>query len=149
MAVGAYDSVKGKAARASCAANLRGLYTATTSFVEEQGHWPQISTQDIKKPAYAEAWVGALSKYGIASRNWICSSVQLALRGHDFVAYPRVDYLGMPFGPEPRAAYQWPNQPWFVERGDMHGDGNLLILTNGRLLSLEEFRRDARSMAEQ
>lgn len=145
MAAQAYSSLRGKAERASCVNNLTGLYAAASAYVTDQGQWPQISTRDVHQPAYAEAWIAALSPYGISGKNWICNSVQYALKGHDYAAYPRVDYLAMPFGPEPRAAYQWANQPWFVERGDMHGDGNLMVFTSGQVKSLQDFRRDVRA----
>lgn len=140
MAIGTYTSLQGKAERASCVNNLRGLYAATASYVDEQGQWPQISTKDVQNLEYAKAWIAALSRYGIGPTNWICKSVQFALHGQDYMKYPRVDYIAMPFGPGARDAYRWANQPWFVERGDMHGDGNLMIFPNGQVRSLQEFR---------
>jgi hypothetical protein len=31
---------------------------------------------------------------------------------------------------------QWPRQPWFVETGDVHGNGNLVVFTDGSISDL-------------
>ncbi len=33
--------------------------------------------------------------------------------------------------------HQWPRQPWFVEAGDVHGHGNLIIFTDGSISDLK------------
>jgi hypothetical protein len=46
---------------------------------------------------------------------------------------PRIDYIPMPFDDKPTTPHQWPRQPWFVEAGDVHGHGNLIIFTDGSI----------------
>ncbi len=29
--------------------------------------------------------------------------------------------------------HKWPRQPWFIETGDVHGNGNLIIYTDGSI----------------
>ena len=46
----------------------------------------------------------------------------------------------------PRTPFKWPTHPWFVERGDVHGDGQLVIFTNSEVKSLKEiFRHPVRT----
>ena len=129
---------EGKAARAACQSNLRVLYTGAPAYLTDNEVWPQIPTTDIHDPQYAIAWVKVFQPYGVAPKNWICPAVQKALGNMDYNQYPRVDYFAMPFGDKPRAAFLYPTQPWFVERADIHGDGNLVIFTNGSTGSVQE-----------
>ena len=137
LLIQSFDSLRGKAERAKCESNLRSLFVATASYVEDQKTWPQISTQDYGKPAYVDAWVAALTPYGIARINWICPSAQRAFENIDYVAKPRLDYMPTPFGPEPREPYMYSMQPWFIERGDVHGSGNLMIFTDGKIRAVK------------
>jgi hypothetical protein len=49
----------------------------------------------------------------------------------------RVDYVAMPFDDKPTTPHQWPRQPWFVETVDVHGNGNLIIFTDGSISDLK------------
>lgn len=144
MLVPAVASMRGKAERASCANNLRGLYAGAHSYVQDHQSWPQVSTRDIRDPGYALAWIQALEKYSISRKNWTCPSVQRTMGNPDIYddRAARVDYFATPFDSKPMSPFRWPTQPWFIERGDVHGDGNLIIFTNGQLKSLTEVRRD-------
>ena len=140
MLVPVFQRLQGRAELQSCVGNLKGLYAAGTSYVQDQGHWPQIETKDVQRPAYALAWIAAFRPYGIAEINWLCPSVQRQLRNPDYLNpnHARVDYLATPFDSSPRTAYKWPTQPWFVERGDVHGEGQMVIFTNAEVKSLKE-----------
>ena len=140
MLMPAFKHLLGRAERQNCVGNLKSLYTAAASYVQDQGQWPQIPPQNVQRPEYARAWVASFQAYGIGAKNWVCPSVQRQL-GNPDVTLPenaRVDYLATPFGPEPRAAFKWTSQPWFVERGDMHGDGQMVIFTNAEVKSLKD-----------
>lgn len=140
----AVAGIRGKAERASCESNLRGLYVGANSYIQEHGSWPQISTKDLQKPPYAKAWITALEPYAISRKNWICPSVQRSMGNPDYYKdqATRVDYYATPFDSKAQSPYRWPTQPWFIERGDVHGDGNLIIFTNGHIKSLTDVRRD-------
>ena len=49
----------------------------------------------------------------------------------------RADYFAMPFDNKPTTPHQWPRQPWFVETADVHGNGNLIIFTDGSISDLK------------
>jgi type II secretory pathway pseudopilin PulG len=131
-----------RAAKANCMSNLKSLYVAANLYTQEQGHWPQVDNNTFGTPAFTQAWVTALSQYGIYPINWTCPTIQRDLGTPD-VNQPgaaRLDYIGTPFGPQPQAPYKYSTQPWFVERGDVHGDGNMLIFSNGQIMSLSDAR---------
>ena len=45
----------------------------------------------------------------------------------------RIDYVPTPFDDKPTTPHEWPRQPWFIETGDVHGNGNLIIFTDGSI----------------
>jgi len=55
----------------------------------------------------------------------------------------RVDYNATPFDPEPQTPYKWTTQPWFVEVGNFHGEGPLIIFSSGQVKSLEQHMHDS------
>jgi prepilin-type N-terminal cleavage/methylation domain-containing protein len=144
MLMPVFGSLKGKAELQSCVGNLKGLYTAASSYVQDQGHWPQIETKDVQRKDYARAWREAFRPYGIGPINWVCPTVQRQLRNPDIVkdSDARIDYLATPFDAGPRTPYKWPTHPWFMERGDVHGDGQLIIFTNSEVRTLKEVFRN-------
>jgi prepilin-type N-terminal cleavage/methylation domain-containing protein len=142
LLIPAVAGVRSRIEKASCIANLRGLYGAANSYTQQYGHWPQISTTLLKSKSreYDKQWIAMLQPYGLSEKNWICPSTQ-RLMGSPDVTKPeltRSDYLAMPFDDKPMTPYRWSNQPWFVERGAPHGSGNFVILTNGRVVDLKE-----------
>lgn len=142
MVFGVMADMQYRADRASCVANLKSLYTGAAVYLQQQGQWPQIDPQLVSgdDKAYANAWINALATSGVARTNWICPSVQRLMHSPD-ITQPdnvRVDYIATPFDTKEMTPYRWPKQPWFVERGSVHGGGNLIIWTNGQIVSLKE-----------
>lgn len=129
-----------RAYRVACAANLKSLYIAAAGSVQDNQHWPQIRLNSGNTKEYSEAWATALKPYGIAPANWICPGIQARL-GNPNYSDPknfRADYSATTFDDNPATPYRWPNQPWFLERADVHGSGQLLILTDSRVIDLKE-----------
>jgi type II secretory pathway pseudopilin PulG len=147
LCIPSFAWVQGRMDRAACINNLKGLHLGASSFLQEQGTWPQIPASDPGGDAYSRAWILALGKYGVPEEAWHCPTVQRTF-GRNIPSNgetrKRVDYFATPFGEGPRVAYRWATQPWFAERGDLHGDGNMLILGSGEVLSLKEVYKDAR-----
>lgn len=143
MVFGIMADVQYRADRAGCVANLKTLYTGAAIYLQQQGQWPQIDPKLISggSTAYASGWIDALSTCGVARNNWICPSVQRLLHNPDFTQPDniRVDYIATPFDTKEMTPYLWPKQPWFVEKGSVHGGGgNLIIWANGQIVSLKE-----------
>jgi type II secretory pathway pseudopilin PulG len=141
----AFSYMRDRAERVKCVNNLHNLYAAGSAYVTDTNSWPQIVITDLEDPAYAQSWIDAFTPYQISRVNWICASIQRALGDppYEDSAHARVDYIGSPFDNTPRAAMQWPEHPWFIERGNMHGEGNLIIFTNGAVKTLNEAKKDA------
>jgi type II secretory pathway pseudopilin PulG len=142
MLTGVTVELRARADRAKCTQNLKNLYTGAASYLAQQGSWPQIpsSPGDAGSKAYAKAWVTTLEPLGLSQANWICPTVQRVLGNPSYTTDKdyRVDYIATPFDDKPMTPYLWPHEPWFAERGAVHGSGNLLIWANGQIVTLEE-----------
>jgi type II secretory pathway pseudopilin PulG len=135
------SKMRARAQRAQCMANLRSLYVATELYLQQNGSWPQIATpddSDAAQQSYAAAWIAALAPFGPTQKTWVCPTEQ-GLLGNPDLSNPqnrRVDYIATPFDDKPTTPHQWPRQPWFVENGNVHGNGNLIIFTDGSISDL-------------
>jgi type II secretory pathway pseudopilin PulG len=139
--VSAYSYLLSRADRASCISNLQNLYTAGQAYLVDHDYiWPQISNASVSDPSYAQAWVSTFQPYQLGPVNWICPTTQRALGNPNYQTPQgaRVDYIGTGFSKDKYAAYQWPTHPWFAESGAGHGDGPLLVFTNGQILSVNQ-----------
>ena len=137
----AFNWYRERAQKIACQENLKSLYVATSAFVNSNGDcWPQIKYDSTRQQKYAEDWMEVLSPFGIGWSNLICPVVQGKLQNPNFLAPDnhRIDYIGGIFSDKPGNCRKWPKQPWFVERQDSHGSGNLMILADGSLLDLSQ-----------
>ncbi len=136
------NKMTARAQRVQCMANLRTLYASAEIYIQQNGSWPQIhlaqDDSDSSDQAYARDWVNALKPFGATQKTWICPTIQALLHSPD-MSKPenvRVDYYATSFSDKPTAPHQWPRQPWFAEAGDVHGNGNLIIFTDGSINDL-------------
>ncbi|HZR78184.1 MAG TPA: hypothetical protein VFA58_03200 [Chthoniobacterales bacterium] len=140
LLIPAVSGFKSRAQRVQCMANLRSLYTATELFVQQNGSWPQIDSDDSDEndQASATAWIAALKPFGTTEKTWICPTIQNLMLNPDYTKPEnvRIDYIATPFDDKPATPHQWPRQPWFIETGDVHGHGNLIIFTDGSISDL-------------
>lgn len=134
------SKMRERAQRVKCANNLRNLSAAANLYVQQNGAWPQIGPAAAEGPTdeYAAAWIAALAPFNARPETWICPTVQNLLGNPDFTQPDdmRVDYIATPFDDKPTTPTQWPRQPWFIERGNVHGSGNLIIFTDGSISDL-------------
>ncbi len=139
LALGSIDHFRTRAEKTACMSNLRSLYAAASSRVNDAG-WPQIDPADLHEPAYAKAWIDALAPYGLSAGNWVCPTMQRLLADPDLTKAEniRVDYIAMPFDEHPTSPRQYPKHPWFVETGDVHGEGNFVLFADGTIAPLSE-----------
>ena len=136
-----YGKLRARAQRVRCANNLRNLSLAANQFVQQNGSWPQIppAGRNGSPAQFAEAWISALAPLGTTRETWICPTIQNLLRDPDYSTpeTARVDYIATPFDDKPGTPHEWPRQPWFIETGDVHGNGNLIIFTDGSISDLK------------
>jgi hypothetical protein len=82
--------------------------------------------------------LSALTPFGPTQKTWICPTVQ-ELLGNPDLSDPsnvRLDYTAMAFDDKLTTPHQWPQAPWFAEAGDVHGNGNVIIFTDGSISDL-------------
>lgn len=139
MAYSSFMALQAKAERAKCVNNLQGLYAAASSHLNDHESWPQISALDVEAPQFAASWMAALKPYHIEKSHWNCVTVHKAIGSPpEDPQKPRIDYLPSSFDDKPSSPRRFPTHPWFIERADAHGDGNLIIFANGQIHSLNE-----------
>lgn len=131
----AISGIRARMEKVHCMQNLRTLYFGTNSYVQQNGSWPQIDAKLLatQKTEYAKRWISALQPFGLDQRAWICPTTQKLLGSPDLTKpeNTRLDYIPMPFDTKAMSPYLWPKQPWFIERSTVHGNGNLIMFTNG------------------
>ena len=142
MAIPVYSTVKNRVAKVNCMANLKSLYVATNTYVQQYNHWPQIDPKLIRTnpKLYADDWITTLQPFGVGPSTWICPTVQASIGNPDYtkLQYERSDYIATPFDDKSYTPHKWDTQPWFAERGNVHGNGNLLIMSNGSMHELND-----------
>jgi prepilin-type N-terminal cleavage/methylation domain-containing protein len=142
------SGIRSRAERVQCMTNLRGLYVAAESYLQQNGSWPQIPMADESETAdedYASAWIAALAPFGATQKTWICPTMQRGMHSPD-LSKPenvRVDYIASNFDDKPTTPHQWPGQPWFIEAGNGHGNGALIVFTDGTIKELNAFTAQA------
>jgi prepilin-type N-terminal cleavage/methylation domain-containing protein len=146
MVSGIAMDMRSRADRVKCVQNLKNLYTGAASYVAQQGSWPQIdpTAGGSDRTVYAKSWVAALQPLGLTEINWLCPTVQRVLNNPDMTKDEnyRIDYIATPFDDKAMTPFLWPHQPWFVEHASVHGTGgNLLIMSSGQVMTLEEALR--------
>lgn len=141
----AIQGVQSRVEKIRCMSNLRGLYGACALYIQQTGHWPQIDPNLLAadKKAYVRAWITTLQPMGIAAKNWICPTIQRSSGDPDYTqeASSRIDYFATPFDDKAFTPFRWASQPWFVENNDAHGNGNLIIFTDGSIRELEDVKK--------
>ena len=146
MLLPAISNMASRMDRAKCTMNLRGLHVATEFYLQDHKQWPQIDPKlanDHESDAYAKLWMDTLRPYKISKEAWHCPTVQKLLVG-DLAPDPakpkeRIDYYPTPFDDKEITPHLWAEQPWFIERGAVHGEGNLMIFPDGSVKTLDEF----------
>jgi type II secretory pathway pseudopilin PulG len=139
ITLGVLGKMRGRARRAQCMTNLRNLHVGAELYVQQNGAWPHIRRTDYPNPRdFANQWIDALSPHGVQRATWICPSIQEQLQNPDYATpeEARIDYVATPFDDKPVTPHQWKTQPWFIEVGDVHGNGNLMIFTDGSISDL-------------
>lgn len=137
MLLPVYAGMRSRAQKTQCIANLRSLYLAADLYLQRNGSWPQITrgSSDGATTDFANAWIAALAPFGPTRQTWICPTTEEILQNPDYQQpqNARLDYMPMSFDDKPTTPHQWPHQPWFIESADVHGNGNLLIYTDGSI----------------
>jgi hypothetical protein len=114
-----------------CMNNLRNLHVAFSGYAAEG--WPQIP-QGIALGSKEEQewWIQKSEKeLGLPKKTWECPTLRRLFRNEKENERPLIHYFPTPFSKEPNRANKSSQMPWFIEIGDAHGRGNLLVRQNG------------------
>jgi len=148
----AYNQIRSRIERVNCSSNLHQLYVGAAAYYQQYRQWPQVNPALLNAPnhAYDEAWIEAYLPFGVTRQTWICPTIQRALGAPDYTQPQnyRTDYIAMPYDSKPLTPTTWPSQPWFAERGNVHGTGNLVILANGSVTDLDSLSPVAAAAAD-
>lgn len=137
-----------RAQRVQCTANLKNLYVAAEADVQQKGSWPQIIRSSYPSAEdYARAWVAELKPFGPSEKTWICPTIENLLGNPDYMQADssRIDYIPMHFDTKEITPHRWPDAPWFIEVGDVHGNGQLIIFTDGSIRDVNSILQAAGS----
>jgi len=131
IALPALQTLLPKAERATCMGNLKNLRVHFVNYAMEG--WPQLPP-GIKLGSLQEQrwWLDKTKKdMGLTERDWRCPTLSRKLKAVPESQRPFIHYLPTPFSEEPNKANTWTRMPWFIEIGNAHGDGNLLVRQDG------------------
>lgn len=109
--------------------NLRSLHAGFSSYLQDHGFiWPQNpfvagkdeTTEDSEE---AQWWFERLKDYGPTRENWLCPSERGKWAEVNDPDHFDSSYVPSSFDETPNIAYRWALQPWLIERGGFHDQG--------------------------
>jgi Tfp pilus assembly major pilin PilA len=135
LSVPLYNAFLPKVERLVCINNLKNLRVAFGDYAISG--WPQIP-EGIALGSMAEQkwWLEKTEKdLGLSERSWQCPTIRRMFAKEPEKDRPLIHYLPTPFSAEPNKANSagWEKMPWFIEIGNAHGQGNLLVRQNGTI----------------
>jgi len=126
LSIPMYGFMRDKARDAACIGNLRILQLgAATYMLDNDNIWPQmpedLAAGENEEPMW-KWWHDELKNYGVSKRHWICpSELASSEQEHSIRTEFYGSYIPTAFEATPNIAFYWATQPWFIERGEMHG----------------------------
>ena len=137
VSVPSFKQIVAKADQVVCMAHLRSLWLAFAPCASGDATWPQVP-KEIKIGSRQEQqwWIDTASNsLGVDRKLWVCPTVARSFRSKPSEA-PLIDYMPTLFDGRPGTASRWPSMPWFTEIGNVHGDGNLAIRSDGAIVPI-------------
>jgi type II secretory pathway pseudopilin PulG len=132
-----YAKYKQHAEKVQCMSQMRAVHQGLADYVADKGHWPQppMAIEQITEESWFGWWVATLEPYGVPAEAWICPTDKVEA-GEENVGQ-RGSYIATVFDSGPWTPFRW-NQPWLMERGDMHGKGAHIIFPRGEIITSQE-----------
>jgi prepilin-type N-terminal cleavage/methylation domain-containing protein len=136
-----YSYLRDKARNGACVNNLRVLQIGVATYMlDHEDVWPQmpedVNMGESEEPMW-EWWYKELKDYGVSKRHWVCPSELASKKQQDSMTEEFYgSYIPTSYDATPRIALMWGSQPWFLERGQFHGDdkGPNIALPNGSVV---------------
>ncbi len=123
---------KKRAETVACMSHMRTVHGGLNSYLVDTGRWPQLpgDVVDYSESEYYQWWINVIEPYGISEDNWLCPSDKVRVEKFDddkTGSYIPTAFDGLAITP-----HRW-NQPWLVERGDLHGKGAHVAMPDGSI----------------
>lgn len=129
------DTFIKRAKKARCMSNMRTIHTGLLGYVTDHGHWPQMEEGKVKfsEEEFFGFWIKATEPYGLNQETWSCPMDRrnIGLPDEEKLEYYG-SYVVTRFDDAPATPFRW-NQPWAMERGDLHGNGAHILLPDGSI----------------
>ena len=133
-----FESIRVRAEGVVCTSRLRNLWGVFSSNLQDGLVWPQVP-QGIQIGSIQEQqwWLDYSSNsMGMTAKDWSCPTIKRSARTTNSSDQAcLISYLPTLFDSKPNTPFKWPAMPWFTEIGNAHGNGNLLIRTDGAVVS--------------
>jgi len=133
LSVPLYETILPRVERMICVNNLKNLRVAFSDY--PISGWPQVP-DGVKMGSLQEQrwWLEKTEKdLGLSEKTWQCPTIRRMFAREPEKDRPLIHYMPTPFSAEPNKANTpgWEQMPWFIEIGNAHGQGNLLVRQNG------------------
>lgn len=133
LSIAIADTFIKRAKKARCMSNMRTIHSGLLGYVTDNGHWPQMEDDrvDFTEEEFFGFWVKVTEPYGLNQETWICPMDRryLGLPDEEKLKYSG-SYVVTRFDSAPATPFRW-NQPWAMERGDLHGNGAHVLMPDG------------------
>ncbi len=137
LVIAGYGQIIAKSEGVKCANNLRNLHVAFSGYIQDKGAWPQEPLAD--KPEWIEKWwLYTMKPYGADAGTWQCPTIRRKITAKSKDGRPIIHYSPTLFDARPGTAFKWKTQPWFIEAGNMHGNGPLMCFPDGSIKAMDE-----------
>jgi hypothetical protein len=122
------------------------------SYIVQQGSWPQCPHK-IRDEEFDIWWIKQFEKIGVPEKQWKCPTLVrqqgsadagMGEQPKDGKHKKQIHYMPTQFDTNPTTPRRWPTQPWFIEIGNMHGDGPLIVFPDGAVVSFNQFQKQGR-----
>ena len=124
----------------ACMGNMRNLISPLAAYVQDRGQWPQESeTAKQSDASHEDWWIEELKPYDLSPKNWQCPTMRRLASSKSEDGRPRLHYTPTLFDAKPGTPFLWATQPWFIEIGNMHGNGAFICFPDGSIKTINDF----------
>jgi len=138
IGVPSYKAQRRSAEKVVCMSKMRGLHMAFDSYMTDKNHWPQMPAGIFESEDESEFWkwwILTMSPYGGDEPYWLCPSDKVRKESEDEY---NGSYLPTQFDDHHHTPYRWANQPWLLERGNLHRKGAHIMMPDGSIHSSKD-----------
>ena len=126
-----------------CTGRLVHLWTTFSSYLQDGHTWPQVPAEIQIGSLDEQHWWLDMSQQemGLTTNNWNCPTITRMI--HNSSNSPSrfvMSYLPTLFDAKPLTPQSWPSMPWFTEVAAVHGNGALMIRSDGAVTTAQTLK---------